>query len=147
MPLPLPRLALLTCCLLPAVGVSVPAHHANIVATFIYSCDASDPAPRLRTTYTAPGKPRPRPKGASVEVFEEGKAPARKYVRIGEVNVLASGSRTSVDELTDWARRGARQLGGDAIVNMTCDDAAHAQPKAGPVGLLYLTATVVSWEQ
>jgi uncharacterized protein YbjQ (UPF0145 family) len=63
------------------------------------------------------------------------------------VNVLASGSRTSVDELTDWARRGARQLGGDAIVNMTCDDAAHAQPKAGPVGLLYLTATVVSWEQ
>jgi hypothetical protein len=61
--------------------------------------------------------------------------------------VLASGSRTSVDELTDWAGRGARQLGGDAIVDVSCDDAAHAQPKAGPVGLLYLTASVVRWEQ
>ena len=147
MPLPLPRLVLLTCCLLPAVGASVPARHTNYVATFIYSCDASDPDPRLRTTYTAVGQPRPRSKLAPVEVYSKGQAPARKYVVIGEVSVLASGSRTSVDQLTDWARRGARQLGGDAIVNMSWDDAAHAQPKAGPVGLLYLTANVVSWEK
>jgi len=147
MPLPLPRLVLLTCCLLPAVGVSVPARHANVVATFIYSCDASNPDPRLRTTYTAAGKPRPRSKSSPIEVFNRGQAPARKYVAIGEVSVLASGSRTSVDELTEWAKRGARRLGGDAIVNVSWDDAAHAQPKAGPVGLLYLTASVVSWEE
>jgi hypothetical protein len=61
--------------------------------------------------------------------------------------VLASGPRTSVDILTDWARRGARRLGGDAIVDVNVDDAAHAQPKGGPVGLLYLTASVVSWEE
>ena len=60
--------------------------------------------------------------------------------------MLASGSRTSIDELTDWAKRGARRLGGDAIVNVIVDDAASVQPKAGPVGLLCLTASVVSWE-
>jgi hypothetical protein len=113
----------------------------------MYSCDASDPEPRLRTTYTAAGRPRPRSKTFWVETFPQGEAPARKYVVIGEVSVLASGSRTSVDELTDWAKRGARRLGGDAIVNVSWDDAAHVQPKAGPVGLPYLTATVVRWEE
>jgi hypothetical protein len=146
MPLPVPRLVLLTLCLLPAFGVGVAGRPANVVATFFYSCDASDPDPRLRTTYTAPGRPHARPKSSPVEVFHRGQSPARKYVPIGEVNVLASGSRTSVDQLTDWARRGARQLGGDALVNVAWDDAAQVQPKAGPVGLLYLTATVVRWE-
>jgi hypothetical protein len=146
MALPLSRFALLTCCLLPAVGVSVPVRHTLVVATFTYACDASNRAPRLRTTFTAAGKPRPRSKSSWVEAFDKGQAPARKYVTIGEVSVLASGPRTSIDELTDWARRGARQLGGDAIVNVSVDDAAHVQPKAGPVGLLCLTASVVSWE-
>jgi hypothetical protein len=147
MPLPLPRLVLLAYCLLPAVGVSVPAGHTNFVATFMYSCDASDPEPRLRTTYTAAGRPRPRSNTSWVETFPQGQAPARKFVVIGEVSVLASGPRTSVDQLTDCAKRGARRLGGDAIVNVSWDDAAHVQPKAGPVGLKYLTASVVSWEQ
>jgi hypothetical protein len=146
MPPSLTRLALLSFCLLPALGAAVPTRHANVVASFIYSCDASDPDPRLRTKWTAPGRPKARPKSSPVEVFQHGEAPARTFVRLGDVNVLASGSRTSVDELTDWAKRGARQLGGDAIVDVSCDDAAHVQPKAGPVGLLYLTATVVRWE-
>jgi len=143
---PMPRLVLLTCCLLPALGVTVPARNSSLVASFMYSCDASDPQPRLRTKFTATGRPHARPKAFPVEVYAEGQAPARKYVAIGEVSVLASGSRTSVDELTEWARRGARRLGGDAIVNVSWDDAAHVQPKAGPEGLLYLTASVVSWE-
>lgn len=146
MPLPLPRLVLCTLCLLPALGVGAPARHAGVVATFLYSCDASNPEPRVRTTYTAPGRPRPRPASAPVEVFRRGTSPTRKYAPIGEVNVLASGSRTSVDELTDWARRGARRLGGDAIVGVSWEDAGSVRPKAGPVGLLYLTATVVRWE-
>ena len=147
MPLPSPRLALLAFCLLSAIGVGVPTRHTSFVASFMYSCDASDPEPRLRTVYTAAGKPRPRSKTSLVEVYSQGQAPDRKYVKIGEVGVLASGSRTPVDVLTDWAKRGARQLGGDAIVDVSWDDAAHVQPKAGPVGLPYLTATVVRWEE
>lgn len=146
MPLPSLRVLLLTICLLPAVGVGTPARHAGFVASFIYSCDASAPQPRLRTTWTGPGRPHPRSRLSTVEVFPRGKSPAKKFVPIGEVNVLASGSRTSVDELTDWAKRGARRLGGDAIVNVNWDDAASVKPKAGPVGLLYLTATVVRWD-
>jgi len=144
-PLPSHRLALFAFCLLPALGVSVPARHSNVVASFVFSCDASDPEPRLRTTYTAEGRPRPRDKSATVEVFQPGMLPARKFEAIGEVSVLASGSRTSVDQLTHWAIRGARKLGGDALVNVNWDDAASMKPKAGPVGLLCLTATVVRW--
>lgn len=145
MPLPSHRLALFSLCLLPALAVSLPARPSSVVATFMYSCDASNPDPRLRTTWTAEGRPRPRAKSATVEVFWAGKSPAKQYDPIGEVSVLASGPRESVDELTEWAKRGARKLGGDAIVNVSYDDAASVKPKAGPVGLLYLTATVVRW--
>jgi len=145
MPSPSYRLALFTFCVLPALGVSLPARHSNVVATFMYSCDASSPEPEVRTTWTAEGRPRPRAKSARVEVYPAGISPGRQYDVIGEVSVLASSSRTSVDELTDWAKRGARRLGGDAIVNVSYEDAASAKPKAGPVGLLYLTATVVRW--
>lgn len=146
MALPSSRLALFALCLLPAFGVSLPARPASVVATFLYSCDASSPQPRLRTTYTAAGRPKARPGSAPVEVFHRGQEPARKFVPIGEVSVLAGGPRTSVDDLTDWAKRGARRLGGDALVQVASDDAASMQPKAGPVGLLCLTATVVRWE-
>ena len=145
MPFPSHRLVLLGLCVLPALALNMPTRHSNVVATFIYSCDASNPAPKLRTTWTAQGRPRPRDKAATVEVFQSGWPPAKKYDAIGEVSVLASGPRTSVDELTEWAKQGARRLGGDALVNLSYDDAASVKPKAGPVGLLYLTATVVRW--
>ncbi len=140
------RIALLTFCLLPVLGIGGQAKHANFVTSFMYSCDASSPDPRLRTTWTAAGNPKPRAKAAFVEVFQHGLPPARKYVPVGAVNVLASSGRMTVDELTQWAKRGARKLGGDAIVDVQCEDAASVQPKAGPVGLLYLTAGVVRWE-
>ncbi len=142
----LQRIALLTLCALPAFAVAVPGARPAALASFIHSCDASDPEPRLRTRFTAAGRPAPRPDSATVEVYERGAAPARRYVAIGEVNVLASGSRTPVHELTDRARRGARRLGGDAIVDVAWDDAASVRPPAGSVGQLYLTATVVRWE-
>ena len=146
MPVPLHRLVLFTVCLLPALGVGAQGGRASVVASFIHSCDASNPDPRVRTNWTGEGRPRPRPKSSTVEVFERGEAPARKYVAVGEVNVLASGSRTSVAELTEWAQQGARRLGGDAIVDVSWDDAASVEPPAGPVGLLYLRASVVRWE-
>jgi len=146
MSLPSNRVLLLSACLLPAIGLPMPTRPAGVVATFLYSCDASPPRPRLRTTWTAPGRPSPRPDSSTVEIFRRGQDPARKFVTLGEVSVLASGPRTSVAELTRWAQRGARRLGGDAIVDVSWDDAASVRPKAGPVGLLYLTASVVRWE-
>ena len=141
------RLALAALCLLPAAGVTVRGAGAPLVASFFYSCDASNPDPRLRTRYTAAGKPKARPASAYIEVFDEGRLPERRYRVVGTVDVLASGSRTSVSELKTWASRGARKLGGDAIIDVACVDAGSAQPKAGDVGLLYLTASVVNWEQ
>lgn len=146
MPLLLARLALLACCVLPALGIGVRTKHASFVASFMYACDASNPDPRVRTTYTAAGRPEPRAKGAAVEVFPFGQPPTRKHTPVGEVSVLASSGRMTVAELTEWAQRGARKLGGDAIVDVQCEDAASVRPKAGPVGLLYLSARVVHWE-
>lgn len=140
------RLILVAFCLLPALGVGVRTPHANFVASFMYACDSSTPDPHLKTRYTAAGKPKPRAKTAFVEVYQAGQAPTRTFIPLGEVSVLANSSRMSVDELTDWARRGARQLGGDAIVEVKVDDAGHVQPKAGDVGVLYLSASVVRWE-
>lgn len=144
--MPSTRMLLLAFCLLPLFGFSFRGGRPAYVASFISSCDASDPRPRLRTHYTAPGRPVARPDSAAVGVYARGAAPPRKYAVIGDVNVLASGSRTSVEELTDWAKRGARRLGGDALVDLSYDDAASVKPAAGPVGQLYLTATVVRWE-
>lgn len=143
--MPFQRLALLALCVLPVLGIAAPGRPAT-VASFIHSCDASNPDPRVRTRYTAPGRPTPRRADALVAVYEAGKSPARKFVAIGEVDVLASGSRTAPSELTEWAQKGARRLGGDALVDVRWDDAASVKPPAGPVGLLYLTATVVRWE-
>lgn len=140
------RLMLVALCLLPAAGVSGRDAGAPLVASFFYSCDASNPDPRLRTHWTAAGKPRARPASAYVEVFDAGMQPTRRYRVVGTVDVLASGSRTSIGELKTWASRGARKLGGDAIIDVTCVDAGSTQPKAGDVGLLYLTASVVNWE-
>lgn len=146
MPLPPNRVLLFACCLLPALAFPLPGRPAAVVATFLPSCDASPPRPRLTTTYTAAGRPHAKPADAPVEVFEREADPARRWVALGEVRVLASGPRTSVDDLTDWAKRGARRLGGDALVDVRIDDAASATPPAGPVGLLVLQARVVRRE-
>ena len=142
----LARMMLGVICVLPLLGIARPNDPSALVASYIPSCDASAPRPRLRTHFTAAGRPERRPDTAAVAVFERGTPPARQYAVLGDVSVLASGSRTSVEELTRWAKRGARELGGDALVDVQLDDAASAKPPAGPVGLLYLSATVVRWE-
>jgi hypothetical protein len=81
-----------------------------------------------------------------VEVFELGHAPARHYRILGKVEVLATSTYTRTDELTDYARRSARRMGGDAIVDVDVQDAASTHPRAGERGLLVLTAGVACWE-
>lgn len=146
MPLRTNRLATAALCLLPAFGVGVHTPHANLIASFFYACDGSHSTPRVRTKYTAAARPTPRPSSFLIEVYEHGQPPARRYRLVGEVQVLASSGRSGPDELTEYAIRGARKLGGDAIVDVSLCDAASAKPKAGDVGLLYLTASVARWE-
>ena len=133
-------------CVLPAIGVGVRTTHSNFVASFFYACEGSHPAPRVRTKYTAAGRPVGRPAASPVEVYLRGRVPTRRYQLVGEVQVLASSGRTSIQELTDCACRAARKMAGDAIVDVSCCDAASAQPRAGDLGLLYLTARVARWE-
>lgn len=140
------RLALAALCVLPALATRLPAPGTPIVATFMYACDSEEPRPKLTTHYTGEGRPQPKPKDAPVWLYEKGQEPGRAFEVIGEVQVLSSSSRTGPDVLKDWAIRGARELGGDAVVAVVVDDAGSVSPKAGPVGLLHLKASVARWQ-
>jgi hypothetical protein len=131
---------------LPVAGVGVPATHGSFVASFFYSCGESHHAPRVRTKYTAAGRPAPRPALSPVAIYELGHAPTRRYQILGKVEVLATSTYTRTAELTEYARRSARRMGGDAIVDVDWQDAASTQPRAGEQGLLILTAVVARWE-
>jgi hypothetical protein len=140
------RLLLAALCMLPAAGLETRLPHAPLVATFMYACDASRSDPKVTSRYTGAGRPRPTPDSVTVEVYMRGRPPGRPFRPIGEVKVLATTGRMMPAELTDWASRRARKLGGDAIVDVWWEDAGSVTPKAGDVGLLYLTAEVVRWE-
>ena len=127
------RFALAFLCVLPAVAVESPARvGVPVVASFMYACASDEPRPTLTTERVGSGVFPARAASATVEVFELGRTPVR-----------ANSGRTSADELLGWAKRGARSLGGDAVVGWTVDDAAASG--AGPVGLLCGTAKVVRW--
>ena len=131
---------------LPALGVGVPTSHGGFVATFFYACAGSNHAPRVRMEYTVASRSRPHHKYAPVDVYFLGKPPTRRYQVLGKVEVLATSSYTRTAELTEYARRSARQMGGDAIVDVDWQDAASTHPRAGEQGLLVLTAGVARWE-
>jgi len=130
MPTHMTRLATVAL-LLPAVGIGVRTPHANFVRASCTRAIPPSPPHAWRTRYTAAGKPARRAKASLVEVFQRGQTPPRRYEVVGEVQVLATSSRTSVDQLTDYAIRGARTLGGDVIVGVSVCDAGSAHPKAG----------------
>src|SRR5438046_406964 len=117
------RFAALMLCALPALGIGVRTPHSNFVATFFYACPGSEPAPRVRMTYAVASRPRPRAASSPVDIYVRGQAPNRRYQLVGEVDVLAGSGRTSIRELTDHASRGARRMGGDAIVDVWWEDA------------------------
>ena len=142
------RLGLLATCLLPAAfGVGIHTPHA-FIATHTFACTGpgSGVAPSVRTTYASAERLRPRPKSSLVAVYSRDQKPARAYEVIGQVGVLAHSSHTGTDELTRYAEGAARQMGGDAIIEVSLDDAASVRPKAGEQGMLYLSGSVVRWQ-
>ena len=139
------RLALLALCLLPALGIDARLPGAMPVATFTYACQGSGQSPSVRSSYSVARHPAPRSKSAPVEVYHDAVAPTRAYERIGNVQVVYRTSAGNTTDLIELAMRRARQMGGDALVNVQIDDAAHTQPSAGAVGTLALVASVVRW--
>lgn len=131
---------------LQAVGFGVPATHPGFVASYFFACSGTRHAPRVRTVYTATGRPVPRPASSPVLVYHLGQPPQRAYHVVGKVEVLATSTYTRTDELTGYAIRSARRMGGDAIVDVDWQDAASTQPRAGERGLLVLTAGVACWQ-
>jgi hypothetical protein len=131
---------------LPAVAVVVPATQPGFAASYLFACSGTHHAPRVRTHYVDTHRPAPRPQSSPVFVFYVGKPPARRYRIVGTVEVLATSTYTRTDELTDYAMRSARRMGGDAIVDVDWQDAASTHPKAGDRGLLVLTAGVARWD-
>jgi hypothetical protein len=140
------RLAVLALCLLPAFSLEVPARGGTFLASYLPACTSGDPRPRVET-HVIPGQHfAPRPEFSGVEIFAREQPPVRRYSVIGSVRVLASSSRMPVATLEDWARREARRLGGDALIDLVLNDAARATPPAGPVGLMVLDARIVHWD-
>jgi hypothetical protein len=141
------RIGLLALCVLPALGFGARVPGSLPVATYISACGGTGQSPTVRASYTTAHHPAPRPKSAPVDVFEVGSKPAREYELVGMVQVIAHVSGTGPAELTECARLAARQMGGDALVSVQVDDAAHTRPPAGPAGRLALLALVVRWSE
>src|SRR5262252_9119067 len=121
------RLGLLATCLLPAAfGVGVHTPHVGFLATHTFACPGpgSGIAPSVRTTYASAERYRPRAKSEPFHVYKRDQAPGRAYELLGQVGVLAHSSHTGIDELTRYAEGAARQMGGDAIIDVSWDDAA-----------------------
>ena len=138
------RIGLLALCVLPALGFDTRGPGTLPVATYISACGGSGQSPTVHTMYVTAHRPARRPKSAPVDVYE-GTVPTRTYEAVGSVLVVAHVSGTSVPELIDRAKRAAREMGGDALVNVHIDDAASLRPPAGAVGRLGLRAAVVRW--
>jgi hypothetical protein len=139
------RIGLMALCVLPALGFGVHVPGPLPVASYISACGGSGQSPTVRTSYVTARRPAPRPKSAPVEMFEGEAKPTRTYEAVGSVLVLAHVSGTGSGELTDRAMQAAREMGGDALVDVHIDDAASLEPPAGPVGRLGLRASVVRW--
>ena len=129
---------------LPGLAVESPTTRSWYVASFIPGCEQFGPS--VHAEYTSAGRPAPREASAPVDVYLRGHDPARRYQIVGKLELLARSRNTSVENLVDHARRAARGMGGDALLETWPRDAASLEPPRGESGRLYLTASVIRWE-
>src|SRR6185295_8487106 len=141
------RLAVVVVCVLPALGVNPRVVGTGPVASFFYACPGADNAPSVHVRHAFKGGgPPPRPKTSPIDVYERGRAIDRANELLGSVQVVSNSTHQDARQLTERAVQAARQMGGDAIVDVYVDDAANVQPKAGERGSLCLTANVLRWK-
>lgn len=114
--------------------------------TFVPGCELIPP--KVSSHYSGPGRPIARGRYARVDVFLAGEDPGRRYGVLGDVEIRARSRNTSLHNLLDYARREARKLGGDAVVEVRSQRAIQASRGAcagAPVTRLTLTGRVVRW--
>ena len=145
MPLRVNRLAIFVLPLALAFAAEVRTTDSMTLASFIPACPRSHPEPRVELRYLAESPLEPRPESAPVGVFLRGNQPARQYRQVGEVELFARSRNTSVDELILRASRTAREVGGDALVDVWWSDEGRPKQEVGVRGNFYMRAVVVSW--
>lgn len=128
--------------------VAVGAAGAIILSplTFIPGCELIPP--KISSHYSGPGRPIARDRYARVDVFLAGESPGRSYVILGDVEIRARSRNTGLGNMLDYARREARKLGGDAVVEIRSQQEIQTGrgPCAGaPATRRTLTGTVVRW--
>lgn len=124
----------------PRLGTAkvVEGSTALFLPTFIPGCELTPP--KVTSVYKGKRQPVARPRDADIEVFLAGDLPERRYVVVGELQVLARNRNTSLHNMLEYAAREARKLGGDAIVDVWPRPAS-----VDPQGERILTAKVVNW--
>ena len=114
-----------------------------VIPTFIPGCEQFPP--RVTSHYLLPGKPIARDPFAQVPVFLRGDQPTRRYVVIGDIEVLTRGRNTSLGNMIEYASREARKMGGEAILDVWPRPVEDAKASADRRGRHVLTAKVVRW--
>ena len=130
----------------PMVPVGVAGAILLSPLTFVPGCELTPP--KVSSHYVGPGGPIARDRRVGVDLFLAGRMPDRHSVSLGDIEIRARSRNTSVINLLEYARREARRLGGDAVVNVHIDQALQPSraPCAGtPAARLTLTGQVVRW--
>jgi len=74
--------------------------------------------PHVNALFLGTGVPVPRPDTALVEVYTRTSPPSREVIVIGTVEVFTENDTRTNENMLWYARREARRLGGDALVNL-----------------------------
>jgi hypothetical protein len=106
---------------------------ALVFGLAISGCAGLVRPPEVKTLYTASEPMVARGDSASVEVFLPVAPPERAYVVLGQVEVSTQRRHRRMDELLQYAKVGARRMGGDALINLEAD----AIPTPARVGSAY----------
>src|SRR5262245_17095489 len=99
-------------CLSAAIDFGPPL----VIPSFIPGCEQFPP--RVTAHYLVPGEPVAGEPFAEVGVYLRGQEPERRYVVIGDVEVVARSRNTSLWNMIDYASNEARKMGGEAIVDV-----------------------------
>ncbi len=140
------RIATLALSALPAVGMELRAPDHMVVASFYFACPEYHIPARVRTKRYSEERLKARTAPWLIGEFQKGLPPLRPYRLVGEVEVLARGNTTTLDDLHEKAREAAEKLGGDALVEVSWRDAGRTEPRIGERGHYVLTAKVARWE-
>lgn len=141
------KVLLATLCALPAVGFDARTSAGPLVASFYFACPEYKLPARVRTKSYSSERFEPRTADWQIRQFHQGMPPQRAYKILGEVEVLARGRKTTVEDLREKAMGAASKMGGDALVDVVLRDAGRTEPKIGERGLYVLTAKIARWEQ